>query len=156
MKLTLGPDDLTPNDYIEIYQELRGYDPDRDAYALSVREFMERIGSAYSTGQWSKFHRGLILYVPRDMRNELRAAVGLPEAPMSLRDLAAMMDEGKNPFGANGETVLEVVARGETRKRNRPRFTLSFRKETGEQINAARQAAGLSWDDVGEMLKGLL
>ena len=74
---------------------------------------------------------------------------------MNFKDLATLVDDGKSPF-TNGETVLEVVARKEQRRRYRPRFTLSLSKETGEQVNAARQAAGLSWEDVGERLKEML
>lgn len=143
-------DDLTYRDYLDIYEELRGHNPDTGKYALSVRQFIALIGSTYSTGQWSKFHRELMNHIPHTMRTELRSAVKLPAAPLLARDVAVMIESGEVPFrlvGPANQTVAEIVVKGPKKVRPRQR-TATFEATVGDQLNAARLAAGLSWNEI--------
>lgn len=143
-------DDLTYRDYLDIYEELRGHNPDTGKYALSVRQFIALIGSTYSTGQWSKFHRELMNHIPHTMRTELRSAVKLPPAPLLARDVAVMIESGEVPFrlvGPANQTVAEIVVKGPKKIRPRQR-TATFEATVGDQLNAARLAAGLSWNEI--------
>lgn len=86
-------DTLTAEDYREIYQELRNHDPETDTYGISLDKFVKSptdggiTGSAFSKGLWSKYHTGKA-DLNRTMRNELRRAVGIPELPPTVVDVA--------------------------------------------------------------------
>jgi hypothetical protein len=73
-------DDLTVEDYQQIYAELREQRP--------LREFVELIASQYSIAWWSKWEAGDIR-LTRRARNELRRAVALPQLPPAVAELLA-------------------------------------------------------------------
>ena len=81
-------DDLSAADYKDVYDELRGRDPVTGAYAVSLDKFVTMVTSAYSKAQWSKYHNGETT-LTRTMRNELRAAVGLPALPPTVAEATA-------------------------------------------------------------------
>ncbi len=81
-------DNLSTQDYRDIYDELRGRDPVTGAYAVSLDRFVALVRSAYSKAQWSKYHNGETT-LTRTMRNELRAAVGLVPLPPTVAEATA-------------------------------------------------------------------
>lgn len=86
-----GHDDLTADDYREIYQEMRQHDAETDRYGISLDAFVELIASEFSKALWSKYHTGKS-DLNRTMRNELRTAVGLPPLPPTVTDVTAAVD----------------------------------------------------------------
>ena len=84
-------DNLTPNDYRDIYQELRGHDETTGKYAMSLDKFVAAIKSAYSKAAWSKYHRGAA-DLNRNMRNELRCAVGVDLLPPTVTEVTSAID----------------------------------------------------------------
>ncbi len=100
-------DDLSVQDYRDIYDELRGRDPVTGAYAISLDKFVTMVSSAYSKAQWSKYHNGETT-ITRTMRNELRRCVGLPLLPPTVAEATA----GASPDAAVwqvGEGAAEHV-----------------------------------------------
>lgn len=81
-------DDLSAQDYRDIYDELRGRDSVTGAYAISLDKFVTLVTSTYSKAQWSKYHNGEAT-LTRTMRNELRAAVGLDPLPPTVAEATA-------------------------------------------------------------------
>ena len=81
-------DDLSAQDYRDIYDELRGRDSVTGAYAISLDKFVTLVTSTYSKAQWSKYHNGEAT-LTRTMRNELRAAVGLAPLPPTVAEATA-------------------------------------------------------------------
>lgn len=78
-------DDLTDDDYREIYQELRQFDAETGKYAVSLDKFIAMVGSGDSKATWNKYdsgERGL----SRSRKNELRRAVGKPLLPPTVLD----------------------------------------------------------------------
>lgn len=75
-------DDLTVDDYRQIYDELR------DRGRRSLREFVELIGSTLSIAWWSKYESEQ-LRLTRTAKNELRVAVGLARLPHIPGELLA-------------------------------------------------------------------
>ena len=84
-------DNLSAADYRGIYDELRGRDAATGGYAVSLDKFVTLVTSAYSKAQWSKYHNGDTA-LTRQMRNELRAAVGLPVLPPTLEEVAGTLN----------------------------------------------------------------
>ena len=76
-------DQLTDQDYRDIYDELRQKCP--------LRQFAETIHSAVSFAWWNKYERGEAV-LTRERRNELRAAVGLPALPATVAEACATAD----------------------------------------------------------------
>ncbi len=67
-----GSDDLTPNDYRDIFEELRS--------GRSLRELVSEAGAAQGRiAYWSRYSRNPDAVPDLDGRNELRRLVGLPE-----------------------------------------------------------------------------
>lgn len=86
-------DAFTEQDYIEIYQEVRGYDEakkgTRQEYAVSLDKFVEMYVGAYpSKAAWSKWHNG-DMALNRTMKNQLRFAGGIPLLPLSIEQALA-------------------------------------------------------------------
>lgn len=82
----LENDDLGKSDYREIFEELR------DQWSLA--QLVERLNSRYSKALWSKYERGKTV-ITVQMRNELRAAVGLPLLPPPVADvLSTVLADG--------------------------------------------------------------
>ena len=73
-------DDMTDTAYAEIFAELR--------QQHSLAQLCELLHSKYSRALWNKYERG-DMQLTRQMRNELRAAVGLPVLPPTVAEAAA-------------------------------------------------------------------
>lgn len=77
-------DDLSDQDYREIYDELREN--------TSLDKFIAKIGSAFSKALWSKYENGQA-ELNRAMRNELRLAMNLAPLPPTISEAVS----GVNP-----------------------------------------------------------
>lgn len=84
-------DNLTDHDYHDIYNELRGHNEAERSYAISLDKFIIQISSNFSKALWSKYHNDQI-ELNRAMRNELRAAVGLPLLPPTVEESISGVD----------------------------------------------------------------
>lgn len=78
-------DDLSTQDYRDIYDELRERDEAAGTYAVSLDKFVTLVSSQYSKAQWSKYHNG-DTGLTRTMRNELRLCVGLKPLPPTVAE----------------------------------------------------------------------
>lgn len=76
---------LTDADYKDIYNELRGYHSDTGLFDLTLGQFAKLINTQVSRAAWWKYHAGE-LELGRDMRNELRKAVGQPLLPPTIEE----------------------------------------------------------------------
>lgn len=81
-------DDLSTQDYRDIYDELRERDDCNGSYAVSLDKFVTLVSSQYSKAQWSKYHNGETT-LTRAMRNELRRCVGLKLLPPTVAEATA-------------------------------------------------------------------
>lgn len=81
-------DDLSMQDYRDIYDELRERDDRNNSYAVSLDKFVTLVSSQYSKAQWSKYHNGETT-LTRAMRNELRRCVGLKPLPPTVAEATA-------------------------------------------------------------------
>lgn len=81
-------DDLSTQDYRDIYDELRERDDRNGSYAVSLDKFVTMVSSQYSKAQWSKYHNGETT-LTRAMRNELRRCVGVKLLPPTVADATA-------------------------------------------------------------------
>jgi len=81
-------DDLSTQDYRDIYDELREKDDRNGSYAVSLDKFVTLVSSQYSKAQWSKYHNGETT-LTRAMRNELRRCVGLKPLPPTVAEATA-------------------------------------------------------------------
>lgn len=104
-------DDLSTQDYRDIYDELRERDECNNSYAVSLDKFVALVTSQYSKAQWSKYHNGEAT-LTRTMRNELRRCVGLKLLPPTVAEAtataspdAAVWSIGDGP----AETVILVT-----------------------------------------------
>lgn len=78
-----GSDDLTPNDYRDIFEELRS--------GRSLRELVSEAGAAQGRiAYWSRYGRNPDAVPDLDGRNELRRLVGLPELAPPAGAVAAV------------------------------------------------------------------
>ena len=162
-------DVLSDDDYRDIYAELR--------QKCSLDAFVAAIGSRYSKALWSKYERG-IAPLNHEMRQELRAAVGLPALPVPVADALSVVDPAATVWQIGEGPVSRVVMAGQspdrlqitingtcsveemaserhvtavTRRRNRR--TISLPADSWERLNEARLAAGETWR---EFLEGRL
>lgn len=166
-----GADDLTDQDYRDIYDELRGQH--------SLRAFVEIVASRYSFAWWSKYERGDV-ELTRDARTELRRAVGLPLLPPTIAQATTDVDPNAVVYRVGHERLTRVVLVGHPRPltihlngtlaareddagdaddiadpppdphvtevtRRKKRQTISLDPELHRRLNAARQAAGVTW-----------
>ena len=162
-----GVDDLTADDYRDIYNELRSKMP--------LRRFVAFIGSTVSFTWWSLYEGGE-RPLSDDRRNELRRAVGLPPlAPTVVGALASAVADDAHIYRI-GDTPAHTVILSSvpepiticldngvhilpagpavnasvtpvTRPRNRaPRKTIELSPTTWKRLNSARPA-GQTWDD---------
>jgi hypothetical protein len=81
-------DDLSTQDYRDMYDELRLLDPVTNVYTVSLDKFVTLVSSQYSKAQWSKYHNGETT-LTRTMRNELRRCVGLKLLPPTVAEATA-------------------------------------------------------------------
>ena len=87
-------DSLTDADYGEIFAELR--------QQHSLAQLCELLQSKFSRALWNKYERG-DMQLTRQMRNELRAAVGLPVLPPTVAEATA---------GASPDAAVWQVGQG--------------------------------------------
>jgi transcriptional regulator with XRE-family HTH domain len=156
-------DDITDDDYRDIFCELREQHP--------LRQFARLAQTGYSIAWWSKFERGEV-ELTRAARNELRRAVGLPALPLTIGEAAAIADPDATVYRV-GDGVPDVVILAAHRAPlvmslngalnvvedvpSNPRVTTVTRATRRksvhvgvaiwERLNSARQAAGLTWDE---------
>lgn len=166
-----GQDGLSGADYREIYDEVRGFDAATGKYAVSLDDFVVMVRSAFSKAAWSKYHRGE-LELNRVMRNELRAAVGLPLLPPSVAEVVAGVDVDAQVVRVGDELVRRVVLVGTAQavtvacngavqawvveggqasrvtRVTRGRKAVFVAARLFDRVNALRLSAGLSWADV--------
>ena len=155
-------DALTADDYRTIYEEVRS--------KMSLRQFVEQVGGAYSIAWWSKYERDQI-HLTRGAKNELRRLVGLDMLPPSLSEVVATIDPDATVYQIGDDTPNRVVLVGcpdpITIRLNgtievideegvpcnpvtavtpgRRRAAISLRPELFERLNTARRKSGKSW-----------
>lgn len=98
-------DDLTEEDYREIYQELRQFNAETGRFAVSLDKFIAMVGSADSKATWNKYdsgERGL----SRSRKNELRRAVGKTLLPPAVLDVVAEHVDGDAQVVKAGSAAL--------------------------------------------------
>ncbi len=96
-------DDMTDADYGEIFAELREQH--------SLAQLCELLRSKYSRALWNKYERG-DMQLTRTMRNELRAAVGLPTLPPTLEEVAATVNPDALVVRVGSDTPHSVILVG--------------------------------------------
>ncbi len=104
-------DALHPDDYREIYDEIRQYDAATNRYGVSLDKFVALVESSYSKTTWWKWHQGE-LELTRTMRNELRRGVGMPPMNLTIAEAVAGVDENAEVVQVGGETPNRVVLVG--------------------------------------------
>ena len=107
-------DDLSAQDYRDIYEELRRYDENTGKFIVSLDGLIALIGSAYSKGQWHKYHTGQMA-LTRTMRNELRVAMNRDALPLTVADAVAQHtspDAAVYTVGAGVAGMVILVADG--------------------------------------------
>ncbi len=80
-------DDLSAQDYRDIYVELRRLDMEPKE-RLSYADLIDLIHSQYSKAQWAKYDSGETS-LNRTMRSELRVAMGKPPLPPTVAEATA-------------------------------------------------------------------
>lgn len=165
----ISADDLTPEQYREIYDELRS--------KCALRPFVEFLRSGVSIAWWSKYERGDTT-LDHDRRNELRAAVGLPLLPPTVAAALTAVDPDATVYrvghrtpdrvimvGADMTATLTMRLNGDLHvstdvtpvtspPRRAPRKNIHLSIPAWERLNTARTAAGLSWEDFLSKLAG--
>lgn len=150
-------DDLTDDDYRDIYDELR--------QKMTLRQFVSLAGEQPSRiAWWSKYERSEC-HLSRAARNALRRAVGMPELAFTVVEAVASVDVNAAVWQIGdsrpADRVLVIGVDGPLRitldgdappvagvpspKRIRPRNTVSIPDELWRELNARRQTAGQSW-----------
>ena len=83
-------DDLTNEQYIEIADEIRGYNEETGEKGMSWDKFIIQVGSFKFRAQWSEWRKGEreLLW---EMKNDLRRAVGLKELAESVQRVVERM-----------------------------------------------------------------
>jgi len=111
-------DRLTPADYHDIYQEVRGYDPTAATYRISLRAFVDLIRArlpdqeTLSIGYWSKYHTGQLDALNRRARNELRALVGYDPLPPTVAEATATADPDATVYQVGQAPADRIVLVG--------------------------------------------
>ncbi len=99
-------DDLSAQDYRDIYTELRRLEVGGEK-PISFDRFIAMIGSQYSKAQWAKYDAGET-QLNRTMRSELRVATGLPPLPPTVAEATAQASPDAAVWSV-GEGVPEHV-----------------------------------------------
>lgn len=164
-------DELTDQDYADIYEEVRR--------KMSLRAFVDLAGSVYSIAWWSKLEAGKAT-LTRQAKRELRRVVGLPDLRPTVEEAVAGVDPDATVYrvgegqpdrvvlvghgahqvlmrlngrldvvadaddGEGGEDGSAAVVTGVTRY-CRPRGRIMLERDAWERLNEARTRAGLSW-----------
>lgn len=173
LTINAATDNLGPEDYRDIYNELRRQDPEEPGrYAISLDAFIQAIGSQYSKAAWSKYHRAQ-LDLNRTMRNELRQAVGLAALPPTVQDAMAHLDPNAEVIQVGDDQPRRAVLIGhpepillyinggvqvdEPRAAKKGHVTAVTRPRRGRiavpmdlyrRLNQRRKQAGLTWSEL--------
>ena len=168
-------DALHPDDYREIYDEIRQYDAATNRYGVSLDKFVALVESSYSKTAWWKWHQGE-LELTRTMRNELRRAVGMSEMNLTIAEAVAGVDANAEVVQVGSDTPRRVVLVGTDEPltlhlngavmasaatdtfvagkavvtsvtRRLARRSVSLPMTVFERTNGVRLSAGLSWED---------
>lgn len=99
-------DNLTDSDYGEVFAELR--------QQHSLAQLCVLLRSKYSRALWNKYERS-DMQLTRTMRNELRAAVGLPVLPPTLEEVAATVNPDALVVKVGEEAPHSVILVGTTK-----------------------------------------
>lgn len=155
-------DSLSPDDYREIFEELRR--------GRSLRQFVDLVQSVYSIAYWSKVDRNDAV-LTRPACNELRQAVGLAPLPITVEDALSTVDPNAVVYqigddrtervilvgcnqplrmSLNGTLAANVHVTRVTRRRHRA--SVSIQDNVHERLNALRTARGWSWNELFENL----
>ncbi len=171
-------DDLTDQDYRDIYSEIRS--------RMSLRAFVAIVHSRYTIGYWSKWENSPALVLTRQARNELRAAVALPVLPPTVADTLQTVDpdaavyqvgsacpdrlimvgvdvpavtlhlNGSLTTVSDGEPAPGCIVSPATPRRSRPPTrAVRFSPATFDRLATLRRDAGLSWDEFGDWIATL-
>jgi len=152
-------DDLTDEDYRDLYHELRGYDPDSKNFVLSLRGFADFLGSAMSHAVWAKYDKSEA-QLTRRMKNELRSKAGVPLLPPTVDEAMSVVSEDASVYRLESEGQPDQVVMGHSsdpRWRglfSRPQSVVSkprkkvIRPVVDEATNVRREALGVEWKDV--------
>lgn len=154
-------DDLSEQDYRDLYHELRGYDADAHTFAMSLRGFADFLQSSMSHAVWAKYDKQEAS-LTRRMKNELRQRAGLPLLPPTIEE--AMHDVSEDAAvavlaGTVGD--LDQVVLG---NRSDPRWGLLQRRDRAPvrqrpkavrpvvavEAEERRRKLGIAWKDVIE------
>lgn len=174
-------DDLSAQDYRDIYDELREKDERNNSYAISLDKFVTLVSSQYSKAQWSKYHNGETT-LTRTMRNELRLCVGLKPLPPTVAEAtataspdAAVWQVGDGPaehvimvtstepmlLHVNGAVTVATAQAQSLQNapvtavtRTKPHESYRTRPTASEAQNRRRVALGVKWATIIE--RGLL
>lgn len=159
-------DQLTDADYRDIYDELRE--------KASLDKFVTAIGSTVSKAWWSKYERGEA-HLDRKRKAELRRAVGLPDLPRAVTEVAATINPDARVWqvgvaqpdrvvlvGSDVTAPLDLRMNGNLEldpapgslvtsvtgaRRNRSYKSLSVSVATYQRLAEARVARNLTWDE---------
>lgn len=99
-------DDLTDDDYREIYEEL--------SQGISLRAFVDKIGSDYSHTRWGKW-KNRELGISREMQNELRVALGKLRRPITVIESMANVDPNAEVWQVGDDPAVHRVVKLATR-----------------------------------------
>ena len=163
-------DNLTDEDYREIYQEVRT--------GKSLRQFLLLTRSSVSPSFWSQYEQGT-KSLTTERKNELRRAVNLPElAPDPAQALSEVTEdvqiwrigqgaanrilmitpETTEPFTVSINGAISINSGESAQNSPEPNVTPvtrqsrtcvgigGLRPETRSQLDAARRAQSLTWD----------
>lgn len=159
-------DDLSPDAYRDIFEELRR--------GHSLRQFVDLLHSAYSIAYWSKVDRNEASFT-RAACSELRRAVGLPELPATVDEVIATTDpnaavylvgEGRPTrvilvatdqalrLNLNGSLAVKVLQKADVTMvtRRQRRVSVSVQESLWRSLNTLRVARNLSWSQLLENL----
>lgn len=89
-------DDLTPEQYREIFDDLRT--------GHSLDSIVSMLDSSYSKAHWSRYERQQV-ELTRRMQNELRRAVGLPDRVPTVAEATADVDPSAEVVRVSNGTV---------------------------------------------------
>lgn len=99
-----GQDVLSEQDYLDIYQEINPKHHVTGKPAMSLDKFVAFIGSRFTKATWNNWLLSKQAS-NRTMRNELRAAVGMPALPLSIEEaLSDISQDAEIVEIGNGET----------------------------------------------------
>jgi hypothetical protein len=85
-------DDWSTEKYIEVYQEVRGWDEGERKFALPLRKWVQLAGGTLTIADWNRFDHSVEsgdIKLTRPIRNTLRRVVGAPPLPTTVAETIA-------------------------------------------------------------------